>query len=137
MGNIDQNQFQPNNINDEYGALQGNKTARNEAIPNGEAETKHPFSTYTDDEKRWLVTTADEERSTGAEFMLRFKQRWDEQYPVKNRVSKQNLRDNAARFKKVLEMNVGNEKAPLEIEEDTTFNNTNKWTTEMKVNSRD
>ena len=137
MGNIDQNQFQPNNINDEYGALQGNKTARNEAIPNGEAETKHPFSTYTDDEKRWLVTTADEERSTGAEFMLRFKQRWDEQYPVKNRVSKQNLRDNAARFKKVLEMNVGSEKAPLEIEEDTTFNNTNKWTTEMKVNSRD
>ena len=137
MGNIDQNQFQPNNINDKYGALQGNKTARNEAIPNGEAETKHPFSTYTDDEKRWLVTTADEERSTGAEFMLRFKQRWDEQYPVKNRVSKQNLRDNAARFKKVLEMNVGSEKAPLEIEEDTTFNNTNKWTTEMKVNSRD
>ena len=137
MGNIDQNQFQPNNINDEYGALQGNKTARNEAIPNGEAETKHPFSTYTDDEKRWLVTTADEERSTGAEFMLRFKQRWDEQYPVKNRVSKQNLRDNAARFKKVLEMNVGSEKAPLEIDEDTTFNNTNKWTTEMKVNSRD
>ena len=82
------------------------------------------------------MTTADEERSTGAEFVLRFKQRWDEQYPVKNRVSKQNLRDNAARFKKELEMNVGCEKAPLEIEEDTTFNNTNKWTTEMKVNSR-
>ena len=137
MGNIDQNQFQPNNINNEYGALQGNKTARNEAIPNGEAETKHPLSIYTDDEKRWLVTTADEERSTGAEFMLRFKERWDEQYPVKNRVSKQNLRDNAARFKKELEMNVGCEKAPLEIEEDTTFNNTNKWTTEMKVNTRD
>ena len=31
-------------------------------------------------------------------------------------------------------MNVGSEKAQIEIEEDTTLNNTNKWTTEMKVN---
>ena len=43
MGNIDQNQFQPNNINNEHGALQGNNIARNEAIPNGEAQTKHPL----------------------------------------------------------------------------------------------
>ena len=64
--------------------------------------------------------------------MLRQKRRWDKQYPVKNRVSKQNLRDNAARFKKELEMNVGSEKA--QVEEDTTLNNTNKRTTEMEVN---
>ena len=31
-------------------------------------------------------------------------------------------------------MNVGSEKAQIEIEEDTNLNNTNKWTTEMKVN---
>ena len=31
-------------------------------------------------------------------------------------------------------MNVGSKKAQIEIEEDTTLNNTNKWTTEMKVN---
>ena len=31
-------------------------------------------------------------------------------------------------------MNVGSEKAQIEVEEDTTLNNTNKWTTEMKVN---
>ena len=66
--------------------------------------------------------------------MLRLKQRWDKQYPEKNHISKQNLRDNSARFKKELEMNVGSEKAQIEIEEDTTLNNTNKWTTEMKVN---
>ena len=42
---------------------------------NGEAQTKHPLSTYTDDEKRWLVTTADEERSKGTGFMLRLKRR--------------------------------------------------------------
>ena len=134
MENIDQNQFQPINTNNEHGALQGNNIARNEAIPNGEAQTKHPLSNYTDDEKRWLVTTADEERSKGTGFMLRLKRKWDEQYPEKNRVSKQKLKDNAARFKKELEMNFGNEKAQIEIEEDATLNNINKWTTEMKAN---
>ena len=126
MENIDQNQFQPINTNNEHGALQGNNIARNEAIPNGEAQTKHPLSNHTDDEKRWLVTTADEERSKGTGFMLRLKRKWDEQYPEKNRVSKQKLKDNAARFKKELEMNFGNEKAQIEIEEDATLNNINK-----------
>ena len=134
MGNIDQNQLQPINTNNEFRALQGNNIARNEAIPNGEAQTKHPLSTYTDDEKRWQVTTADEEQSKGTEFMLRLKLRWDKQYPEENHVSKQNLRDNAARFKKELEMNVRSQKTKIEIEEDTTLKSTHKWTTEMKVN---
>ena len=106
VGKIDQNQFQPVNTNNEFRALQGNNIARNEASPNGEAQTKHTLPTYTDDEKRWLVTTGDEEQSKGTEFMLRLKQRWDEQHPEKNHISKQNLRDNTARFKKELEMNV-------------------------------
>ena len=134
MGKIDQNKFQSINTNNEHRALQGNNIARNEAIPNGDSQTKHPLSTYTDDEKRWLVTTADEEWSKGTGFMLRLKRRWDEQYPEKNSVSKQNLRDHAARLKKELETNVGSEKAQVEIEEGTTLNNTNKWTTDMKVN---
>ena len=46
------------------------------------------------------MTAADEERSKDIRFMLRLKRRWDEQYPEKNRVSKQSLRDNAERFKK-------------------------------------
>ena len=92
------------------------------------------MSTYTNDEKRWLVTTADEERRKSTRFMLRLKWRWDEQYPKKNRVSKQHLRDNAARFKKELEMNVGSEKVQIEIEVDTNLNDTNKRTTKMKVN---
>ena len=101
---------------------------------NGEAQTKHPLSTYTDDEKRWLVIKADEKRSKGNGFMLRLKRRWDEQYPQKNRLSKQNLRDNAARFKEKLEMNVGSKKELIEIEEDITLNNIDKWTTEMMAN---
>ena len=78
MGNIDQNQFQPMKTNSELRALQGNNITRNEAIPNGESQTKLSLSTYTDDEKRWLVTTADEGRSKGTEFMLRLKRMWDE-----------------------------------------------------------
>ena len=84
------------------------------------------MSTYTDDEKRWLLTTAEEEWSKVTGFILRLKRRWDEQYPEKNRVSKQTLRDNAARFKKELEMNVGSENAHIEIKEDTILSNTKK-----------
>ena len=113
MGNIDQNQFQPIKTNNEFRALQGNNIARNEAIANGEAQTKHPLSTYTDDEKRSLVTTADEEWSKNTGFMLKLKRRWDEQYPEKNSVSRQNLRDYATKFRKELEMNVRSEKAQL------------------------
>ena len=80
------------------------------------------------------MIAADEERNKDIGFMLKLKRRWDEQYLEKNRVSKQNLRDNAAKFKKELEMNVGSEKTQIKIEEDTTLSNTNKWATEMKVN---
>ena len=46
------------------------------------------------------MTKADEEQSKGTGFMLKLKRRWDEQYPEKNHISKQNLSDNAARLKK-------------------------------------
>ena len=72
------------------------------------------------------MTTADEERSKGTGFMLRLKLLGDEQYPEKNRVSKQNLKE--------LEINIRSEKAQIEIEEDTALKSTHKWTTEMKVN---
>ena len=52
------------------------------------------------------MTTADEEWSKGTGFKLGLKRRWDEQYPDKKRAPKQNLRDNAARFKKESEINV-------------------------------
>ena len=38
----------------------------------------------------------------------------------------QNMRNNVARFKKELEKNAGIEKVQIEIELDTTLNNTNK-----------
>ena len=103
---MDQNQFQPINTNNEHRGLHENNIARNESIPNGETQTKRLLSTYTNDEKKWLVTAADEERSKGTGFMSRLKQRGDKQYPEKNHAPNQNLRDNVARLKKELEMNV-------------------------------
>ena len=54
MGDIDQNQFQPNNIDseNEQRALQGSNVYRELSVPEGEAPQRHHLSTYTDDEKR-------------------------------------------------------------------------------------
>ena len=136
MENIDQNQIQPNIENNvEQGALQGNNVARNEVVPNGEAQQRHHLSTYSDDEKRWLVIAADEERSRGTGFMMSLKRRWDQKYPEKNNVSKQNLRDNAVRFKKELAIMETRVETENEGEQEITINNgSSRWTNEMKVN---
>ena len=77
---------------------------------------------------------ADEERNKGTGFVLRLKRGWDQQYPEKNHISKQNLRDNTERFKKELGMNDNREVTQNEVEQEVTTDNTNKWTNEMKVN---
>ena len=123
MGDLDNNQFQPN-INYDQGALQADNVATiNEAVPNGEAQKKHYLSTYSDEEKNWLVQAADEERSRGKGFMLRLKQRWDRKYPNKQHISKQNLRDNAMRFKQqihVLENSIPESDVQTITEQETT-----------------
>ena len=135
MGDIDQNQFQPNNnTNNEIRALQGDNVARIEAVSNGEAQPRHHMSTYEDDEKRWLVIAADEERSRGTVFMLRLKRRWDEQYPDKRHISKQTLRDNEERFKTEIRRNEIRTEVGIEREQDTSSNNAPIWTNEMKIN---
>ena len=66
--------------------------------------------------------------------MLRLNRRWDQPYPEKNHISKQNLRDNAAQFKKELGMNDNREETQNEIEQEIALNNTNKWTNESESN---
>ena len=136
MGDIDQNQFQPNSNDseNEQGAFQGSNVDRELSVPYGEAPQRHHLSTYTDDEKRWLVIAAEEERSRGTGFMLRLKRRWDQRYPQKKHISKQNLRDNAARFKKEITINNSTEAIHGEQEQDTVLNANIKWTNEMKIN---
>ena len=140
MEDLDNNQFQPN-INNNEGALQGDEVATvTEAVPNGEAQKKHHLSTYSDEEKKWLAQVADEERSKGKGFMMRLKERWDERYPNKSYISKQNLRDNSARFKQQLSIinntNVEREVQPSETQQNTPIKipTSRKWTNEMKIN---
>ena len=76
---------------------------QNQTISNGEAQRRHHLSTYSDDEKSWLVEADGEEWVRGKGFMERLKKRWDQQFPEKNRVSEQNLRDNAEEISKIVE----------------------------------
>ena len=107
---------------------------QNQAISNGEAQRRHHLSTYTDDEKRWLVEVDEEERMRGKGFMERLKMRWDQQFPEKNIVFKQTLRDNAIRFRREME-NRGRKKTKKDKEDNDgrSSNGNIEWTTEMKV----
>ena len=51
-----------------------------------------------------LVTIDKEERARGRGFMKRVKERWDQKYQEYQQASWQKLRDNAAEFKKALEL---------------------------------
>lgn len=63
--------------------------------------------------------------------MVRLKRRWDENFPNKSHVSKQNLRDNAKRFKKELE-NTGIFEQENE-EMNNVQDNKNKWANVMNL----
>ena len=106
MAALDYIQYQ---FNHTTGALQRtNVASQNLAVSNEEVQKRHYLSTFNDDEKKWLVKTEEEERQKGRVFMERLKRRWDEQYPEKRNVSKQNLRDNAVRF--IKEVNIDQKK---------------------------
>ena len=53
---------------------------------------------------------------------------------LRKTIGKQNLKVNAAKFKKQLNMNNGSDEAQIEMQQDTILNSTNKQTTEMKIN---
>ena len=57
-------------------------------------------------EKMRLVEIDNEERAKGYGFMNRVKNRWDEEFPEKMQYSKQNLRDNACRFRDDRELSI-------------------------------
>ena len=53
-----------------------------------------------------LVGTYTEERAKGYGFLNRVKRRWDEEFPEKMQYSRQNLRDNARRFRENRELSI-------------------------------
>ena len=54
---------------------------------------------WTTDMKVHLIVMEQEERQKGGGFLKRVKERWDTKCPEYKRVSMQQLRDNASRFK--------------------------------------
>ena len=71
--------------------------------------------------------------------MLELKQRWDRKYPNKNHISKQNLRDNAVRFKQqthVSDSSVPESDVQTVTEQETAMHcsASKKWTNDMKIN---
>ena len=137
MGDLDNNQFRlTNQTLKDNRALQRITVAGSiSVVSNGEAQAKHHLSTYTEDEKRWLIRIEDEERQKGSEFMQRLKVRWDQQYPEWTNVSKQNLRDNAARFRaEIKEIGMVQSVSMTTDANERITTKAAEWTNEMKLN---
>ena len=72
--------------------------AADEAVGRNGEPDKHSSTEWIEELKKRLVEIDDEEREYGRGFMIRTKQRWEEEYPHL-KMSKQLLRDNARRFR--------------------------------------
>ena len=99
MGDLDNDQFQPNQPHDvaddtvaqmdaEIGANHNNNDMLN-MMNNRE---------WTDEQKYRIVEIDTQERKRGKNFMKRIKSRWEVEYPASRRTA-QNLVDNARRFR--------------------------------------
>ena len=132
MGDIDKNQFEPNNSKQDQGVLQGNNVVvRNQTVPKREAPiTTYYLTAYKDGEKRWLIQTDDEERSKGKGFMQRLKVIWDQRFPEKSNFSKQSPRNKAATFRREFNMN----RNAINKESNSERTAISKWTNEMQLN---
>ena len=100
MEDLDNNQFQPNQLHDlaDYPVAQLDA----ENIANHENESiVHIVNNreWTGEQKNRIVEIDIQERRRGKNFMKRVKERWDAEYPHDRRTA-QNLTDNARRFKK-------------------------------------
>ena len=137
MGDLDNNRFQLTNqtVNDSRALQRITVTGSIPVVSNEEARRKHNSSMYTEDEKRWLIRAEDEERRKGSGFMQKLKLRWDQQYPENTNASKQNLRNNAAKFKAEIKQieNEENASMTIDVNERITIKLA-EWTNEMKLN---
>ena len=107
MGDIDQNNQLQQNQN--QGTLNHNVAGIAPSDSQGtplDNRTHNNSVIWTVWEKMRLVEIDTEERAKGYGFMNRVKNRRDEEFPEKMQYSKQNLRDNACRFRDDRELSV-------------------------------
>ena len=107
MGDIDQNNQLQQNQN--QGTLTHNVAGIAPSDSQGtplDNRTQNNSVIWTLWEKMRLVEIDTEERAKGYGFMNRVKNRWDVEFPEKMQYSKQNLRDNACRFRDDRELSI-------------------------------
>ena len=107
MGDIDQNNQLQQNQN--QGTLNHNVAGIAPSDSQGtplDNRTHNNSVIWTVWEKMRLVEIDTEERAKGYGFMNRVKNRWDVEFPEKMQYSKQNLRDNACRFRDDRELSI-------------------------------
>ena len=136
MDDLDNNQFQPNQLHD---------VADDTVVPNdAENRANHDNNNivhlmnnreWTNEQKHRIVEINMLERRRGKNFMRRVKERWDAEYPGIARTA-QNLIDDVRRFKKEgwgrpVETDNRDE---VEVQQQMNNNRTSlEWTTEMKI----
>ena len=126
MGDIDQNQFQPQQTHDVV-----NKTVVEQVDAENIASQLHNNNVHimnrgewTNEEKLKIVQTNTEERQKGKNFMKRIKQQWEIAFPQKKRTT-ENLVYNARRFEKEILRPRGG--ANIQAQKNID------WTTKMKI----
>jgi len=80
------------------------------------------------------LIAGEEEHGRGTGFVPELKRRWNQRYIQKNHGTKQNLRDNAARFKNKIIINGSTEAIEDQQEQETVVNANIKWINETKIN---
>ncbi len=99
IGNLDNDQFHPNQPHDVAGdtvAQMDNEIGANN--DNDDMLNMMNNREWTDEQKYRIVEIDTQERKRGKNFMKRIKSRWEAEYPASRRTA-QNLVDNARRFR--------------------------------------
>ena len=136
MDDLDNNQFQPNQLHDVADDTVAPNDAENKANHDNN-NIVHLMNNreWTNEQKHRIVEIDMLERRRGKNFMRRVKERWDAEYPGIARTA-QNLIDNARQFKKErwrrpVEIDNRDE---VEVQQQMNNNRTSlEWTTEMKI----
>ena len=136
MDDLDNNQFQPNQLHDVADDTMAPNDAENRANHDNN-NIVHLMNNreWTNEQKQRIVEIDMLERRRGKNFMGRVKGRWDAEYPGIARTA-QNRIDNARRFKKEgsgrpVEIDNRDE---VEVQQQMNNNRASlEWTTEMKI----
>ena len=98
MGDLDNNQFQPNTLHDIVNDTVAPLGFENVAYRENNNVHRMSNRKSTEEQRHRIVEVDAEKRTRGKQFMRRVKERWDTVFPLVARTA-QNLIDSARRFR--------------------------------------